>query len=149
MPKNGVCKVKKQDVLNQLDKYADGDVAQSHLTDKQYMEIISLANRAVTGNYSELSRFEQGKMIIALYEKLDKKNVTLPRDNARKLEDNLLANYDKAIAKGLAIWKMSLVTEPTEDEITAKEAQLDADYRKNLATKAEQARKRNEFGQSM
>lgn len=144
-----MCIMRKMDVLNQLEKFANGDIAQSHLTDKQYMEIIALANRAVTGNFSELSKFEQGKMIISLYEKLDKKNVTAPRDTAQKMQDNLLANYDKAIAKGLAIWKMSLATEPTEAEIVAKEAELDKVYRDNLATKAEQARKRNDFIQSV
>lgn len=141
--------MKKQDVLNKLNEFANGEIAQSHLTDKQYMEIISLANRAVTGNFSELSKFEQGKMIIALYEKLDKKNVTAPRDTAQKMQDNLLANYDKAIARGLAIWKMSLNSEPTDNEVTAKEAELDKIYRDNLANKAEQARKRNELIQSV
>lgn len=141
--------MKKDAVLNKLNEFANGEIAKSNLTDKQYNELVSLANRAVTGNFSELSRFEQGKMIISLYEKLDKKNVTMPRDTAQKMQDNLLANYDKAIAKGLAIWKMSLATEPTEAEIVAKEAELDKVYRDNLATKAEQARKRNEFGQSM
>ena len=140
--------MKQAEVLKRLDEIADGDLAKGHLTDKQYSEIIALAVR-VNESTSDFSRFESGKMVIALYEKLDKKNATQPRDQERKLEEYASAAYDKAIARGLAIWRMGLATLPTEDEQTAKIALLDKEYRANLANKAEQARKRNEFVQSM
>lgn len=140
--------MKKEAVLKRLDEIADGDIAKGHLTDKQLAEIIALAVR-VNESTSDFSRFESGKMVIALYEKLDKKNATQPRDEARKLEECATANYDKTLAKGLAIWRMGLSTPPTDDEQTAKTALLDKEYRANLANKAEQARKRNEFVQSM
>ena len=143
-----MCIVKKDAVLKRLDEIADGDIAKGHLTDKQYAEIIALAVR-VNESTSDFSRFESGKMVIALYEKLDKKNATQPRDEARKLEEYATASYDKTISKGLAIWKMGLATTPTNDEEIAKTAELDSAYRANLANKAEQARKRNEFVQSM
>ena len=140
--------MKQAEVLKRLDEIADGDIAKGHLTDKQYSEIIALAVR-VNVSTSDFSRLESGKMVIALYEKLDKKNATLPRDQERKLEEYATAAYDKTIAKGLAVWRMGLPTLPTEDEQTAKTALLDKEYRANLANKAEQARKRNAFVQSM
>jgi hypothetical protein len=139
--------VKKTQVFEQLDKFVYGEISQGHLSEKQYAEIVALANR-VSEMSTELARFESAKMVIALYEKLDKKNVTQPRDDARKLADYALASYDKTLAKGLAIWRMGLSHDPTSDEVLAKEAELDTAYRANLANKAEQARKRNEVIQS-
>ena len=137
----------KSDTLKQLDAMANGDVVQGHLIDRQYAEIIALANRV--HDMDELSRLDSAKMTIALYEKLDRKNATAPRDAARKVEDSVLSNYNKVIAKGIAVWKMTLNSPPSNDEIIAKTAKLDKEYRDNLAVKSENAAKRSEFAKSM
>ena len=137
----------KSDTLKQLDAMASGDVVQGHLTDRQYAEIIALANRV--HDMDELSRLDSAKMTIALYEKLDRKNATAPRDAARKVEDSVLSNYNKVVAKGIAVWKMTLNSPPSNDEIIAKTAKLDKEYRDNLAVKSENAAKRSEFAKSM
>jgi hypothetical protein len=141
--------VNKLQLLDKLTDFATGDIAQSHLTDKQYNEIVSLSVRVSELPNSDISKIAQIRMIIALYQKLDVKNVTAPRDVQAKQEQNAFSAYNTAMARNLAIWKMSLNTPPTEEEEVAKTALLDKAYRANLANKAENARKRNDYIQSV
>ena len=138
----------KTQVFAKVAELANEEMTHAHLTDKQYSELVVWAKQVNDSTVSDVSRLAQGKALIALFEKLDVKNVTLPRDEQAKRESNALASYDSAIAKGLAIWKMSLSKPATDIEVIAKTALLDKAYRENLAKRAEESRKRNEFIQA-